>query len=185
MGTNLHGGAASQMAQVIRSSDILAICFLFSGYNLDADVKNILENMDVYTQKNGCMLGICPDDFRNALFWLTYDMELSEFGDYERFPENIRRMRLRDLVRPMLIKRELYCNDEGEYWEGTYDLEDTCRDSRENWIDDVSDPVDIKYEYDIRRLFAQPGSLTSEAACGFFKEHHSLERILSLHFHKV
>jgi hypothetical protein len=166
------------MAQVIRSSDILAICFMLSGDDLDADIAGILEKLEAFAQKDECLIGTSPDDLCNALFWLTYDMELSDIGDYERFPERMRQMRLRDLVRPMLLCRELYCNDEGEYWEGTYELEDTCNDSRGNWLDDVYDPVDIKYEYDIRRLFEHPDSLTGEAASAFFREHQSYERIL-------
>jgi hypothetical protein len=173
------------MAEVIRSSDILAVCFLLSGCDPDKDAASVIESIEAYMQKNGCWLGTGSDDFRNALFWLTYDMGLSDIGDYERFPNSLRQTRLRDLARPMLLKRELYCNDEGEYWEGAYDLEDTCRDSRENWLDDFSDPVDIKYEYDIRRFFAKPDSLTGEAVFAFFTEHHSLMRILALHFRKA
>jgi hypothetical protein len=171
------------MAQVIRSSDILAICFIFYGNDLDTDMTGVIANAETYIQENDWWIGTGPDDFRNALFWLTCDTELSDIRDYEQFPENMKKVKLRDLIIPILSTRELSCNDEGEYWVGSYDLGNACNDNKDNWFDDFANPVDIEYEYEIRKFFASPRNLTNQSAAAFFREHGSRERILKLHLH--
>lgn len=169
------------MATATRSSDILAACLLLCGYRLDAGIAEAIEAAEAYAQENGCYIGTGPDDFRNALFWLTHDIGQSSLEDLMNFPGNMG-MRLWELAGPLLRTRELSCNDEGESWVGEYALADVCDDSSANWLDDFEDPVDITYEYEIRRLFAMEG-LTDESVAAFIEERRrGVQRILSACF---
>lgn len=40
------------MAGIIRSSDILEICLILTDYNLDADMAEVIENVEVYQRGN-------------------------------------------------------------------------------------------------------------------------------------
>jgi hypothetical protein len=167
------------MAILIRSSDILTICLVLSDYNLDTDVAKMIENVEAYQKVKDCFLGTGPEDFRNAFFWLAYNTGLIDFSHYDEFPEMMKNVSLKELVRPLLSTRELYCNDEGEYWEGKYSLLDSQNDSKEDWFDDFMNPVDIEYEYLIRKFFEIPENLTKQSIMTFFRNHHNNTKIAS------
>jgi len=168
------------MASIIRSSDILAICLILSGYNLDADLAKVIENVEVYQKENDCFLGTGPEDFRNAFFWLAYNAGLIGFSNYDEFPEIMKNVSLRKLAGTLLSTRELHCNDEGEYWEGEYSLLDSQNDSKDNWFHDFNNPVDTQYEYLIRDFFKVPENLTNQSVMTFLREHNDEKRILLL-----
>lgn len=168
------------MASIIRSSDILAICLILSDYNLDADVAKVIGNVESYQKENDCFLGTGPEDFRNAFFWLAYNAGLVDLSNYDEFPEIMKNVSLRELVRPLLSTCELHCNDEGEYWEGKYSLLDSQNNNRDNWFHDFNNPVDTQYEYQIRNFFKVPKNLTNQSVMAFLREYNDEQKLLSV-----
>ncbi len=163
---------------------MLEICFMFSGHNLDADMAAVIEHTERYAEENSCFFGTAPEDFRNSLFWLTHSIGAVGFFDYAELMQIMKKVKLRDLVLPMLNTRELSCNDEGEYWMGEYRISEGSPDGKENWYDDPMDPVDLAYEYSIRKFFETPRNLTNESVTKFFRQYGAGDKILSRNFKK-
>lgn len=172
------------MAFLTRSSDILRLCFVFSGYDLDSDMAAVIERVEIYEEENSCFFGTGPEDFKNSFFWLAHAIGAVGMSDFAIFLQTMKRTRLRDLARPILEKRELYCNDEGEYWTGEYLVSGGFADRIENWYNDPADPVDLTYEYNIRRFFETPRNVTNQSMIDFFRRYNTESEIISRNFTK-
>ncbi len=106
------------------------------------------------------------------------------FCDNTEFMQIMKRIKLRDLVTPILNTRELSCNDEGECWTGEYRIREGFSDRKEDWYDDPMDPVDLAYEYNIRKFFETPRNLTNESIIDFFRQYGAGDKVLSRNFKK-
>lgn len=168
------------MARVTRTSDIIAICIILSNYKLDIPIGQVIENVELFEESHKRFFGTGIEDMRNAFYMFAYNLWQVGHEDLEKIPEMIKAVSLAEWIRPILLYREVYFNDEGEYWIGDYELGDTMDDCDDNWYDDYENTADINYEFEIRKFFNSPQNYNSMKVMEFFNSHGIKDSILEI-----
>lgn len=125
--------------KVTLSQDILGICLLLSGGDLNLKLDEIATLAGEFQEKNDRHFGITRDDFRNLLIRLVWEQfPGSIFDNLEHFGN----VMLKEVALKMLSYGDVYCNDEGEYWTegctGEYYIQELFNGDVDAYLDKLS-----------------------------------------------
>jgi hypothetical protein len=112
------------MAKSISATNIVYIGLLLSGEKIDITLEELIEKVAEYQMEYNLVIGVDQQDFASAIAILVFlELGLLELFDLKAF----NKLTFREIIPGILNFKEVYFNDEGEYWIKEIEPPDTSK----------------------------------------------------------
>jgi hypothetical protein len=101
------------MGKSISAADMVSIGFLLSDGKIDIRLEELFARVAKHQIEKSLIFGVDEQDFASAITILSFlELGLIKFNDMNAFYS----LTFKEIIPGMLAFKEVYFNDEGEYW---------------------------------------------------------------------
>ncbi|MFH2044815.1 MAG: hypothetical protein ABIK92_06695 [Pseudomonadota bacterium] len=160
------------MAASILSQDIIAICLLFAGGDINLSLTEVIRRVEEYQEIKNRHFGISIHDFRG----LFYNLLNCKLG-IKSVSNEINEIKLSDTIIDIIEYHDAYFNDEGEYW---FKRNQTYSEDIDSYIShiDKEHKIAIKQQMKIFFKYDQIKTFSPESVKKFMEEINIIDAIL-------